>query len=220
MKRKLLLLFFIASISVGLGSQEILRGYTGFWEYNRKITLLDLIEFYPDQLPYLRNEIYARYGRPFVTAVYRDYFLAKSWYRIRQNYSDAWLSKADSENAEFIRSIEQPSLNFQDTVTTVLKNIEYKNNSVLLTFTSKKSVLWTDPAVDFGAYGLNGSNARNLDWVVLGDWILVYGQSYYTDSYQVTAYKLDHKTRRILDSVYGEVEREGMEKLIQLQNNR
>jgi hypothetical protein len=57
------------------------------------ISVLDILEYYPDRLPYLRNEVYARYGRPFVTREYQDYFNRQRWYTVRSDYTDAWASR-------------------------------------------------------------------------------------------------------------------------------
>jgi hypothetical protein len=221
MKKLLLFLFLIVSITVAARCQEILQSYEGFWENKKEVTVLDLIAFFPDELPYLRNEIYARYGRAFATSLYQEYFRGKSWYEIKQNYNDAWLSESDIKNAEFIRSIEQSPLNFKDTLSVLLKNIEYKNDDAVLTFTSKNNVIWTDPNIDFGAYGLNGYNAQDMQWLIMGDWILVHrGRPNYFDVFDVVAYKLDHASRRILDVVSGEIEIAVLERLIELQENR
>lgn len=206
----------IKPAAVSADEKGTLPDYSGFWGNEKEVNVLDLAEFYPERLPYIRNEIYARYGRPFTTPAYKEYFLGKSWYRVREDYSDAWLSKTDVKNAEFIRSIEQPALNFEDTIAAVLKNIEYKNDDAVLTFTSRKNVIWTDPDIDFGAYGLNGYNAQNMDWLVMGDWIIVYKEY----SYGITAYKLDHKSKTILDSVSAALGADALERIIRLQENR
>ena len=42
-----------------------------------------------DDLRLLRNEVYARHGRPFQTPWLAEYFRSEPWYAPRQNFSDA-----------------------------------------------------------------------------------------------------------------------------------
>ena len=198
MKKTLIILVFVLCGINTLFAQSVLSGYRGYWERSKRIDIIDLIEFYPDQLPYLRNEIYARYGRPFVNQTYRDYFRTKSWYQEKSNFSESWLSQTDRDNAEFIASVERSIRSIDEITAQVLRNIEYTGNRVILTFTSRFQLQWSDPAVDFGPYGINGERMRNMDWFVMGDWILAYGEEY--SGIDVVAYKVDHGSKRITAS--------------------
>jgi hypothetical protein len=198
---------------------EALPGYRGYWEKTGNINIIDLIEFYPDQLPYLRNEIFARYGRPFVNKTYQDYFRAKSWYQERSDFSESWLSQTERDNAEFIASVEQGAAKSLDDVTAqVLRNIEYTGDSAafgggaVLTFTSRHDLVWSGREVDFGPYGVSGYDKETMAWAVMGDWVLVYRDN---GDYEVIAYKLDHAAKKIIGTaVMGRVNREIMDKLL------
>ena len=215
MKKSLILLILVICGMKTLSAQSVLPGYRGYWEQSKQINIIDLIEFYPNDLPYLRNEIYARYGRAFATQTYRDYFRARSWYQEKSNFSDSWLSQMDSVNAAFILSVEQSIRSIDEVTSQVLRNIEYTGNRAILTFTSRYELQWTDPAVDFGPYGINGDSMQAMSWFVMGDWILVYGENYGID---VAAYKLDHSTRRITASVSrNSVDRRSLEGLLRTQ---
>jgi hypothetical protein len=50
----------------------------------------------------MRNEIYARHGRHFVTDWIRQRFESQSWYQENPRYSDALLSDVENYNAKFI----------------------------------------------------------------------------------------------------------------------
>lgn len=63
----------------------------------------DLVGKSASELNIARNEIYARHGRPFAKAVYRNYFRSKSWYREDLSYNDSLLSSIESRNAAFIK---------------------------------------------------------------------------------------------------------------------
>lgn len=197
-------------------SGMVLDGYDGAWTRQGKIEIFDLVRFYPDRLPFLRNEIYARYGRPFVNQVYQDYFNSQSWYRVRNNYTDAWLSADDKYNAEFIRSVEQPALGFADTVKALIQNVEYEGTDVLLTFTSKEELRIEDNPYDFYGRGLTD---KQLPWIIMGDWVLTYEASG-RQNYALTAYKLDHRQRRITDSAQATISAASLNVLIEAQKNR
>jgi hypothetical protein len=216
-------LFLLACIlfAGNMYAQNILSGYNGFWsrpEIRSKgvIDIFDLVEFYPDKLPYVRNEIYARYGRPFETKVYQDYFLARPWYRALDNFTDAWLSDADKKNAEFIRSVEQPALDYNSTFRTIVRNLEYRGRYEILTF-SYTEVLISDNS---DALDIYGSNYKEPDsWVIVGDWILCRTETY-KNAYQVKAFRLDHNAKTITVSESGRVGKVFLDALIQAQKNR
>jgi hypothetical protein len=55
----------------------------------------------------LRNEIYARHGRPFQTAWLADYFRQEPWYAPRRDYTDAELSPVERANIALITQREE-----------------------------------------------------------------------------------------------------------------
>ena len=197
MKRKFIFLVLIVSGTFFIHAQQVLPGYIGIWENNVLFSVLDLIGYYPDQLPFIRNEIYARYGRPFATQIYRDYFRAKSWYQEKSNFSDSWLSQTDRENAELILSLEQSISNADQVVTRILRNIEYTDGQAVLTFTSRSDVVWIDRRVNFNFYGLSGSSQQHLSWTILGDWVFLYERNYWS-GYSVVAYRMDHAAKKVI----------------------
>ena len=183
------------SVPLNLG-QPALSEYSGFWENSRRIDIFDLMEYYPERLPFLRNEIFARYGRPFANQIYRDHFNAQSWYQEKSDFSESWLSQIDNENAAFIASVEQSIRNNDEITAQVLSNIEYSGEGVVITFTSRNELMWSDNDVDFGPYGVSGGGY--LTWAIMGDWIIAFDT--YSDA--VSAVKLDHGARKITSAEY------------------
>ncbi|MDR1428646.1 MAG: YARHG domain-containing protein, partial [Spirochaetaceae bacterium] len=180
---------------------EVLQGYDGYWTRQGRITIFNLVRFYPDRLPFLRNEIYARYGRPFASAEYQAYFNSQSWYRVRNNYTDNWLSADDRHNAEFIRSVEQAAPGFEDTVKTLLQNVEYQGDDFVLIFSSKQNLL-----VQRGDRDSADVYGRNIEeewwsWIVMGDWVIAYRDAA-AGNYEAAAYQLNHGRRRITGSAH------------------
>jgi len=83
-----------------------LAGYDGVFSNGARLTPEQVAAWPREQLSLKRNEIYARYGRPFKTESIRAHFQAKPWYREVASYSDAQLTPADKANAALIRSFE------------------------------------------------------------------------------------------------------------------
>lgn len=50
----------------------------------------------------LRNEIFARYGREFKTPKWQKYFGAMDWYKVRSDFSNAWLSSVANQNVTLL----------------------------------------------------------------------------------------------------------------------
>ena len=68
----------------------------------RNLDESDLYGLSPWGLSIARNEIYARHGRPFGRAEFRNYFQRQPWYEENPNYRDSWLSPVERYNARFI----------------------------------------------------------------------------------------------------------------------
>jgi hypothetical protein len=73
---------------------------------DRHLTNADLAGYTNWQLTLMRNEIYARHGRPFDNANIRAYFNSTGWYAPNANFREAWLSGIEQQNAAFIRNYQ------------------------------------------------------------------------------------------------------------------
>ncbi len=60
-----------------------------------------------NDLRLLRNEVYARHGRPFQTPWLAEYFRSEPWYAPRQDFSDAELSATERANIAIITKREE-----------------------------------------------------------------------------------------------------------------
>ncbi len=74
---------------------------------SRVIAESELSNLTPWQLKVARNEIYARYGRPFVHKDLQCYFAHQSWYHGNPNYSETMLSVVENKNVATIQEYEQ-----------------------------------------------------------------------------------------------------------------
>lgn len=74
---------------------------------HRRLTSADIKNKTPHQLRLMRNEIYARKGRPFDNAWLRHYFFCQPWYKPNPAYSDALLTATDWANIRLLLSAEK-----------------------------------------------------------------------------------------------------------------
>lgn len=72
----------------------------------RYLTDGDLAGYDAFDLNIIRNEIYARHGRSFVKAIYRDYFRRQGWYSENSSYQGSWLSPIEKRNANFVAAYQ------------------------------------------------------------------------------------------------------------------
>ncbi len=85
------------------GGQGEIAPYTR----TRRVTDSDLRGYSNWQCTLIRNEIYARHGRPFNNSHIRRWFNAQSWYQPSSNFSESWLSPLERRNAEFIANYQK-----------------------------------------------------------------------------------------------------------------
>jgi len=55
----------------------------------------------------MRNEIFARYGRAFKSKRWQTLFGQQSWYVVRDDFSDSWLSKTASMNVSQLKKMKK-----------------------------------------------------------------------------------------------------------------
>lgn len=72
----------------------------------RLLTQIDLKGLSAWELNIARNEIYARHGRIFSKAEYKEYFNSQPWYDENPNYTDSMLSEIEIENVNFIKQYQ------------------------------------------------------------------------------------------------------------------
>lgn len=73
---------------------------------DKQLTVEQLNDFSRRDLRLIRNLVYARHGRPFVSPLLRTYFSTLTWYKADTAYTDARLTPLDKRNINVIRSVE------------------------------------------------------------------------------------------------------------------
>jgi len=74
---------------------------------DKLITVKQIGDFSRRDLRILRNMIYARHGRPFVSLILQEYFGRMAWYKVDPQYSDKRLTDIDKKNIKIVLSVEQ-----------------------------------------------------------------------------------------------------------------
>ena len=88
------------------GVSHVLPGYDGIYQDNPTLQPWQVALMADSLRAHRRNEIYARYGRPFKNDAVRSAFEKEAWYKVADDYTDDWLTEADKANAKLIRSFE------------------------------------------------------------------------------------------------------------------
>jgi len=68
----------------------------------RQLTEADLKGWSNWELTLIRNEIYARHGRPFRNRALHAHFMHTGWYRPDRSFREEWVTGLERRNAEFI----------------------------------------------------------------------------------------------------------------------
>jgi hypothetical protein len=71
------------------------------------LKLSDLDGLSGRDLKLLRNTVFAKHGRPFVTELVKGHFKTVTWYKADEKYSDALLTDVDKKNVKLIVSLEE-----------------------------------------------------------------------------------------------------------------
>ncbi len=79
-------------------------------DYTKPIDPNILTEKTLSELWCMRNEIFARHGKPFKTYELHHYFMATGWYHPDKHYSESRLSQVEQENVERIQQEEEKRL--------------------------------------------------------------------------------------------------------------
>jgi hypothetical protein len=74
---------------------------------DKLIAVQQIQDFSRRDLRILRNMIYARHGRPFVSQILQDYFGRMAWYKADPQYTDKRLTDIDKKNVKIVLSVEQ-----------------------------------------------------------------------------------------------------------------
>ena len=62
----------------------------------------------------MRNEIYAHYGRRFQSKRWQQTFGKQAWYKVRDDYSDSWVSKIAMANVSQLKKMKKNKHNCMD----------------------------------------------------------------------------------------------------------
>lgn len=212
MKKSVCVLLAVLAISSLSAQDYYLQDYSGFWHVKEGLFLPDLFAIEDDELPYLRNEIFARYGRPFTTDKYRNYFIAQSWYREVPDYQDSWIPAIERENSTLMMNLEKSATTREAFVQAILRNISYDNpeSGAVLMIGGRDSAAYFPEGMPYayGGYAEYYIQERMMSSVVWGDWLILYAEVLGAKTgkkYTVICLRLNHDTAHIVEEQRVEV---------------
>ena len=107
MKNKIpLILFCLLMLSTGIFAQDKLKKWQTFDFSKQKITKVQLAKFEPDDLQLLRGIVFGKRGRIFKEQSIQKYLAKQSWYKPKETFSNAVLSRTERANIDVIREAE------------------------------------------------------------------------------------------------------------------
>ena len=150
----------------------------------------------PDELRLVRNEVYARHGRPFKSEDLQAHFKATGWYQERADYSDSLLTQHDLANAALIQSFEGDTAKQH-----VLSRGEYSgDDGVGVAFTDATAAEVMD-----GSGDIYNWTRESRHWVALGEWVVTWegGSSTWrptdTSMRKVQLWRLNHSNGSVVE---------------------
>ena len=142
-----------------------LPGYSGRFASDPLLTPQQVALIPPSELRKARNEVFARYGRPFKSADLQAHFKATSWYQEKADFSESVLTKNDHANVALIQSFEGDSGKKK-----ALSQVEYYGDGDSgISFVSAASAELMDGSGDMYNWSRESRN-----WMALGDWVVTW----------------------------------------------
>lgn len=147
----------------------------------------------PSGFRVLRNEIFARYGRPFQSEDLQAHFGAQFWYSVNDDYTDDLLTPVDQQNIALIKSFEGDAAK-----AAAMQRGQYTQND------DQMLMIYSDAAAE--VVDMTGDiynwDRQSRHWQALGEWIVTWeGAERWTPSTASNAqlWKLDHDAGEIIE---------------------
>ena len=95
-----------AAASAEMSCTDKLASYSGRFSKGDRLTAKEALATPPDEVRFVRNEIFARYGRGFYSEALQAHFEKESWYCVDPGFEDARLTQTDRANVALLKSFE------------------------------------------------------------------------------------------------------------------
>lgn len=110
MKRRLIVsLVFLLAFSTNIFAQDAMKKWQTFNFGKQKITRSQIAKLDGEQLQILRGIVFGKRGRIFKEKIIQEYLGKQTWYKPKENFSNAVLTKTERENLDVIRLAEAAS---------------------------------------------------------------------------------------------------------------
>ena len=105
-KKIMIFLLLLPVFSVGSFAQDALKKWQTFDFSKQKISKTQLTKFDHEQLQIIRGIVFGKRGRVFKEKVIQEYLVKQTWYKPKENFSNAVLTKTERDNLDVIRLAE------------------------------------------------------------------------------------------------------------------
>ena len=102
----MIFLLLLPVFSVGSFAQDALKKWQTFDFSKQKISKTQLTKFDHEQLQIIRGIVFGKRGRVFKEKVIQEYLVKQTWYKPKENFSNAVLTKTERDNLDVIRLAE------------------------------------------------------------------------------------------------------------------
>jgi len=180
-------------IELSPGCEELL-GYDGVFANGYALTPAELAVMKPPRIGFLRNEVFARYGRAFNKDRYQEHFAKQAWYMENPHYDDAVLTEVDKANLELLKSFEGDPERWAERI---LERNQFKGMGRTLAFTDADTVV-----IAKGVGDIYESETFERRWMARGQWVITWEEpeTFRPGAKGARLWKLDIKTGRVTES--------------------
>ncbi|MEP7038110.1 MAG: YARHG domain-containing protein, partial [Acidobacteriota bacterium] len=105
MKRKLFLILML-TLSANIFAQDAMKKWQTVDFSKQKLTKTQIAKLDNEKLQILRGIVFGKRGRVFKEKTIQDYLAKQAWYKPKENFSNAVLTKTERDNLDVIRLAE------------------------------------------------------------------------------------------------------------------
>ncbi len=171
---------------------ERLVDYDGRFAEQRRLKPGEVARIPPKRLAFVRNEIFAQYGRAFDNERYREHFAKADWYEVNKHFEISVLSAVDKQNAALIKSFEG------DTAGKLLERGQFEGEGMVLALVDLEHAEVADTGGDLYEW-----DRKERRWTARGDWVITWDtpERFGPNATKARLWKLDRENGKVLETM-------------------
>ncbi|HEQ72667.1 MAG TPA: YARHG domain-containing protein [Spirochaetia bacterium] len=188
-------------VNVSLEPLVQLPYYDGVYQKIPKLRFADVIDASLEELARLREELYARYGRPIRDERFVSYFRNTRWYRENPYYTDDWLTGVDTYNLKLINDFLEVNNNDEALFADIVRRYEFSTadkKHVIRFINARQCQVSFDNQPDFQVVPYFFNDNEIFNFKVAGGKIYIYNES------SISLVTLDMKKKTLMKITHEE----------------